>query len=181
MRPDLRILQNLNVRFPAGKTTAIVGASGSGKSTIVGLLERWYELDGDLAPEAMVSTGFVFILTHDLLTHIQHMFSNPGKITVGGQNIRDFDLTWWRSQIGLVQQEPFLFNTTISTNVEYGLIGTKWEFASKKQKKKLVEQACKEAFADEFIARLPEVRCTRPVEIFKRKPNINAGLQYDPR
>lgn len=55
MRPDLRILQNLNVRFPAGKTTAIVGASGSGKSTIVGLLERWYELDGDLAPEATVS------------------------------------------------------------------------------------------------------------------------------
>jgi ATP-binding cassette subfamily B (MDR/TAP) protein 1 len=55
MRPDLRILENLNVTFPAGKVTAIVGASGSGKSTIVGLLERWYELDGYLAPEALVS------------------------------------------------------------------------------------------------------------------------------
>jgi ATP-binding cassette subfamily B (MDR/TAP) protein 1 len=85
------------------------------------------------------------------------MFSNPGLITVGGQNIREIDLAWWRSQIGLVQQEPFLFNTTIFTNVEYGLIGTEWEFSSKQQKMKLVEQACKEAFADEFIARLPEV------------------------
>lgn len=55
MRPDLRILENVNLRFPAVKVTAIVGASGSGKSTIVGLLERWYELDGHLAPEAMVS------------------------------------------------------------------------------------------------------------------------------
>ena len=46
LRPDIRILDDLNVRFPAGKVTAIVGASGSGKSTIVGLLERWYELEG---------------------------------------------------------------------------------------------------------------------------------------
>src|SRR5436190_22793184 len=43
-RPDVQVLNQLNVRFEAGKITAIVGPSGSGKSTIVGLLERWYDL-----------------------------------------------------------------------------------------------------------------------------------------
>jgi ATP-binding cassette subfamily B (MDR/TAP) protein 1 len=43
-RPDVQVLDNLSVRFPAGKITAIVGESGSGKSTIVGMIERWYEL-----------------------------------------------------------------------------------------------------------------------------------------
>lgn len=55
MRWDVKILDNLSLRFPAGKITAIVGASGSGKSTIVGLLERWYELDGHLPVEMIVS------------------------------------------------------------------------------------------------------------------------------
>jgi ABC-type multidrug transport system fused ATPase/permease subunit len=54
-RYDVKVLDNLSVRFPAGKVTAIVGASGSGKSTIVGLLERWYELDGNLTDNAIVS------------------------------------------------------------------------------------------------------------------------------
>ena len=42
-------------------------------------------------------------------------------------------------------------------NVEFGLIGTQWEDADLETKKDLVKQACKEAFADEFISRLPEV------------------------
>ena len=41
--------------------------------------------------------------------------------------------------------------------MEYGLIGTEWENESEEKKKELVEQACREAFADEFITRLPEV------------------------
>ena len=77
---------------------------------------------------------------------------------MGDQNLHETELKSWRSQIGLVQQEPFLFNDTISRNVEYGLVGTEWEHGTKKQKRKLVEKACKEAFANEFIARLPEVR-----------------------
>lgn len=56
-----------------------------------------------------------------------------------------------------MQQEPFLFNNTIYRNVEFGLIGTEWEDADLETKKDLVKQACKEAFADEFIDRLPEV------------------------
>lgn len=80
-----------------------------------------------------------------------------GSITTGGRNLYEMDLRWWRSQIGLVQQEPFLFNDTIFKNVEYGLVGSQWEFASHLTKRVMVEQACKEAYADEFIARLPQV------------------------
>lgn len=43
-RPDAQVLNNLTVEFACGKTTAIVGESGSGKSTIVGLIERWYDV-----------------------------------------------------------------------------------------------------------------------------------------
>jgi ABC-type multidrug transport system fused ATPase/permease subunit len=48
-RPDVQVLRDLTVQFPAGKLTAIVGESGSGKSTIVTMLERWYELNDDIA------------------------------------------------------------------------------------------------------------------------------------
>jgi ATP-binding cassette subfamily B (MDR/TAP) protein 1 len=44
-RPTVKVLQGLDLHIPANKTTALVGASGSGKSTVVGLLERWYEYD----------------------------------------------------------------------------------------------------------------------------------------
>lgn len=67
------------------------------------------------------------------------------------------DLKWWRSQIGIVQQEPFLFDDTIQRNVEYGLVGTQWEDASPEKKTELVKEACREAYADEFIVRLPDV------------------------
>ncbi|KAB5542845.1 ABC transporter-like protein [Coniochaeta sp. 2T2.1] len=138
-RPHIKVLDDLSLRFPAGKITAIVGPSGSGKSTIVGLLERWYELDGDPA--------------QNLVT----LWLRNGTITTGGRLIKeDIDLKWWRSQIGLVQQEPFLFNDSIYRNVEHGLVGTEWEHAPLATKKELVKQACAEAFADEFIDRLPE-------------------------
>ncbi|KAK3316628.1 P-loop containing nucleoside triphosphate hydrolase protein [Apodospora peruviana] len=136
-RPDLKILDNLNLCLPAGKITAIVGPSGSGKSTIVGLLERWYEIQA-------LESGDI------------SLFWRNGSIAVGGRPLREIDLKWWRSQIGLVQQEPFLFNNTIYRNVEFGLIGTEWEDADLETKKDLVKQACREAFADEFIDRLPE-------------------------
>ncbi|KAI5865391.1 P-loop containing nucleoside triphosphate hydrolase protein [Durotheca rogersii] len=136
-RPQLKVLDGLNLILPAGKITAIVGPSGSGKSTIVALIERWYELDGDMGEKKLIT------------------FFRNGSLTIGGCKLTDIDLKWWRSQIGLVQQEPFLFNTTIFQNVANGLVGTEWENADMSKKRELVEQACKEAFADEFISRLP--------------------------
>ncbi|KAI1339085.1 ABC transporter-like protein [Xylariaceae sp. FL0016] len=137
-RPKLKVLDNLCLILPAGKITAIVGPSGSGKSTIVALIQRWYEMNGDMEKRKLI-----------------HYFRN-GSITVGGKKLTDLDLRWWRSQIGLVQQEPFLFNQTIFQNVAHGLTGTEWQDADHNTKRELVENACKEAFADEFIARLPD-------------------------
>lgn len=54
-RPEVKVLDDLNLCFPAGKLTAIVGPSGSGKSTIVSILERWYEFNGDPVTNPFVS------------------------------------------------------------------------------------------------------------------------------
>ncbi|OGM40492.1 lipid A export ATP-binding/permease protein msbA [Aspergillus bombycis] len=131
-RPDTAVLKGLDARFKKGKTTALVGPSGSGKSTIVALVERWYQLG------------------------VRKEDHSRGTISVGEHNINSLDIKWWRSQIGLVQQEPFLFNDTIFNNVSFGLIGTKWENETEAVKREMVEKACREAFAEEFISRLPK-------------------------
>ncbi|KLU91127.1 hypothetical protein MAPG_09650, partial [Magnaporthiopsis poae ATCC 64411] len=79
-----------------------------------------------------------------------------GSISTCGHGIDEINVKWWRSQIGLVQQEPFLFNDTIEKNVMNGLIGSEFEDASDERKKELVREACAEAFADEFIDKLPD-------------------------
>ena len=79
-----------------------------------------------------------------------------GSVTTCGRSLDEIDIRWWRSQIGLVQQEPFLFDDTIFNNVAFGLVGSVHENATVKEKEVLVEEACKEAFADEFINRLPD-------------------------
>lgn len=78
-----------------------------------------------------------------------------GTIQIGEHDLRTVDVKWWRSQIGLVQQEPFLFSTTIYDNVTFGLCGTQYEHLPKEEKMKMVEVACREAYAEEFISGLP--------------------------
>ncbi|KAJ0119971.1 hypothetical protein J7T55_000821 [Diaporthe amygdali] len=137
-RPDVKILDDLCLRFPAGKVTAIVGPSGSGKSTIVGILQRWYEFNGDPVTNPMV------------------LWLRNGIVAIGKRLLSELDIKWWRNQIGLVQQDNVLFNTTIYKNVEYGLIGTQWEDSSDHKKAMMIRAACQDAFADEFISRLPD-------------------------
>ncbi|KAI0150276.1 ABC transporter-like protein [Xylariaceae sp. FL1272] len=140
MRPSVKVLDNLCLIIPAGKVTAIVGPSGSGKSTIVALLERWYNMPSDRDEDAI----------KQMIMHFRN-----GTVTVGGSDIYKFDLKWWRSQLSCVQQEPFLFNQTIFENVASGLTGTEWEHADTARKRELVENACRESYADEFIVKLP--------------------------
>ena len=166
-RPHVKVLDNLNLRFEPGQITAIVGASGSGKSTIVGLLERWYDLTDDnrvVLPKSRVKdkdkekadeSGDSSDFTEEKEAASKPRIALSGSIFVGDTNLNSVDLTWWRTQIGLVQQEPFIFNDTISRNVEFGLVGSRWENESPEIKKCLVEEACREAFADEFITKLP--------------------------
>lgn len=145
-RPDVQVLRDFSATFQQGKTTALVGPSGSGKSTIVGLLERWYALPISDHPNAEGAD----VKTPSALA------SNSGSVTCGPHNVNALELRWWRTQIGLVQQEPFLFNDTILANVSFGLLGTEWESRPASEKLELVKQACKDAFADEFIDKLPQ-------------------------
>lgn len=144
-RRRVNVLKGFNARFQKGITTALVGPSGSGKSTIVALIERWYQLPtvSESDKEVDQPQG--------------HVHEYQGQILVGNGNINCLDLKWWRSQIGLVQQEPVLFNESVFENVASGLIGSKWEKEPDAVKMELVTKACTEAYADGFVRRLPEV------------------------
>jgi len=66
-----------------------------------------------------------------------------------GENIKQLNLRWLRSQIGLVSQEPVLFNTTIAENIRYGRDNVT---------QKEIEEACRQSNAHGFISKLPKVR-----------------------
>lgn len=184
-RPSKKVLDGLNLRIQAKKNTAIVGPSGAGKSTIVGLIQGWYTLhdqytirtaadktetpdpgakpkDADKSSKAKKKKDKSSSEEKESTTLTP---SDPppeprvqlsGSISTCGHEIEDINMKWWRSQIGLVQQEPFLFNDTIYKNISFGLVGTQWENESEEKKRELVKVACKESFADEFIDRLPD-------------------------
>ncbi|KJK88325.1 Multidrug resistance protein [Metarhizium anisopliae BRIP 53284] len=164
-RPHVKILDGLDLRIQAGKITAIVGPSGSGKSTIVGLIERWYNLKEQHVVARAVEKKKKNKGSESEDDGPEEGQSEPeddgppiklsGTISTSGHPLDDIELKWWRSQIGMVQQEPFLFNDTIYTNVANGLVGSRWEHESEEKKRELVKEACKEAFADEFIDKLP--------------------------
>jgi len=82
------VLKDIDFTIPAGSTFAILGGTGSGKSTLMHLLDRLY----DLPPEC-------------------------GSITIGGVNIAEMKRSWLRKNIGMVLQEPFLFSRTIEENI----------------------------------------------------------------
>ncbi|KAI7750748.1 hypothetical protein M8C21_013050 [Ambrosia artemisiifolia] len=88
-RPDVEIFRDLCLTIRSGKIVALVGESGSGKSTVIQLLQRFYNPDS-------------------------------GCITLDGTELHKFQLKWLRLQIGLVSQEPVLFNDTIRANIAYG-------------------------------------------------------------
>ncbi|KAH6603979.1 MDR-type ABC transporter [Trichoderma cornu-damae] len=83
--------------------------------------------------------------------------ATAGTILLDGYDITTVNAKWLRSQIALVQQQPQLFNASIFENIAYGLTGTEKENASTEEKMRLVEEACREARALEFIHGLPKV------------------------
>lgn len=158
-RPGVKVLDDLNLCFPVGKVTALVGPSGCGKSTIVALLERWYQITDQLLKNEQADQSVADSQsTEEKDRDHGDNNANSGIVTVASHNVDDLDLKWWRSQIGLVQQEPFSFNASIYTNVSYGLVGSQWEDEPEDKKRLLVKDACQESFASEFIERLPGVR-----------------------
>ena len=115
-RPDAPVLRGLSLELAAGASVALVGASGAGKSTVVSLLERFYDPD-------------------------------RGEVLLDGTPLRELNVRWLRQQLGLVMQEPVLFDGSIGENIAYGKEG-----ATQSE----VEASARVANAHEFIAGLPD-------------------------
>ncbi|CAF1034728.1 unnamed protein product [Adineta steineri] len=86
------ILRNFKLNIKSGQKIALVGTSGCGKSTTIQLLQRFYDAN----------------------------FGRIVRILIDSKDIRDLNLQWYRSQIGIVSQEPTLFDMSIRENISYG-------------------------------------------------------------
>ncbi|HZK28915.1 MAG TPA: ABC transporter ATP-binding protein, partial [Clostridia bacterium] len=113
---DEKVLDKLSFEVEAGKTVALVGPSGVGKTTICSLIPRFYDV-------------------------------SQGHVRIDGTDVRDFTLDSLRDNIAVVQQDVYLFNSTVRDNICYG----DWD-ASMDQ----VREAAKRANIDDFIESLPE-------------------------
>ena len=122
-RKDIRILNKLNLSIKKGQQIALVGESGCGKSTVLQLIQRLYDLSkGDLALE--------------------------------GQNIGCLSVPSVRSKLGIVSQEPVLFDRTIRENIQYG-------DNERNVSMEEVVEAARKANIHEFVAALPQGYETR--------------------
>ncbi|NXS56655.1 MDR1 protein, partial [Brachypteracias leptosomus] len=116
-RPEIKVLQGLNMNIEKGQTLALVGSSGCGKSTVLQLLERFYD-------------------------------------PLSGEMVSAFNIQWLRAQIGIVSQEPILFDCTIAENIAYG-------DNSREVSHEEIVKAAKEANIHSFIESLPKKYSTR--------------------
>ncbi|KAH8078415.1 P-loop containing nucleoside triphosphate hydrolase protein [Cristinia sonorae] len=91
------------------------------------------------------------------VVNLVERFYDPlkGSVHLDGIDVRELNVKWLRSQIGLVSQEPILFAASIKDNVAHGLIGSPHENISDEEKLRLVKEACIKANADGFISKLP--------------------------
>lgn len=110
------VLSQVSIHIPAGKSVALVGPSGGGKTTICSLLPRFYDV-------------------------------TAGKVTIDGKDVRDLTLKSLRNQIGMVQQDVYLFDGTIWENIAYGKPDATDEE---------IKEAARRANMDDFIMQLPK-------------------------
>ncbi|XP_069443798.1 LOW QUALITY PROTEIN: ATP-dependent translocase ABCB1-like [Ovis canadensis] len=120
-RPDVPVLRGLSLEVKKGQMLALVDSSGCGKSTVVQLLERFYD------PLA-------------------------GTVFIDGKEVKQLNVQWLRAHMGIVSQEPILFDCSISENIAYEQPGVSQEE---------IEHAAKEANIHSFIEMLPDKYNTR--------------------
>lgn len=129
-RPNVNVANGLNLTARPGQTIALVGPSGGGKSTIINLLQRFYEpKSGDLVSAAGGA-------------------GEEHEQKLDGNSIHDFKLSHLRSQMALVGQEPVLFSGSVLDNVTLGVPGVAREE---------VLDALRIANAADFVEKLPQV------------------------
>src|SRR5690606_23321953 len=122
--PGRPIVKNINLALQAGETSAIVGPTGAGKTTICSLIPRCYDV-------------------------------TEGSITIDGIDIRKMTKRSLRSQIGIVQQDVFLFTGTLRENIAYGKLDATDEE---------IWDAVRRAHLEEFVSGLPDGLDTRSEE-----------------
>ena len=113
---DEMVLRDINLDVRSGKVVALVGMSGGGKTTLVNLIPRFYDVTN-------------------------------GAILIDGADIRDLSIASLRTQIGIVTQDPILFNDTIRNNIGYG---------NPDAPESDIVAAAKAAYAYDFIQGFPE-------------------------
>lgn len=111
-----RIIDGISVTIPEKTTTAIVGPSGGGKTTLVNLLARFWDVDG-------------------------------GTVTLGGRNVKDYDMDSLMENFSFVFQNVYLFHDTIANNIRFGQPEAPME---------AVIAAAKKACCHDFITALPD-------------------------
>jgi ATP-binding cassette subfamily B protein len=111
------VLENINITIKPGQVIALLGSTGSGKTTLVNLLPRFYEY-------------------------------TKGKILLDGIELNRYPRRYLRSQIGIVEQEPFLFSRSIRENITYGV--------GRQVDQEQIEESAKAAAVHDVICTFPE-------------------------
>jgi ATP-binding cassette subfamily B protein len=142
------VLKDISFHVKPGETLALVGATGAGKSSVINILNRFYEI-------------------------------NKGRILVDGNDIRDYKLSYLRSNIATVLQDVFLFSDSIANNIN---------LSNEEISRERLVQAAKEVGAYEFIMKLPG---GFDYDVMERGATLSAGqaqlisfiraMVYDPR
>ncbi|KAL1914882.1 uncharacterized protein VTP21DRAFT_7798 [Calcarisporiella thermophila] len=117
-RKNTPVLHGINLEIPSGKIIALVGASGSGKSTILQLVQRFYD-------------------------------PTQGEVLLDGVALKEINVKWLRSQVGVVGQEPILFNDSIINNIVLGAL-------HRNPTNEEIIEVCKKANCHDFISKLPK-------------------------
>ena len=134
------VLGGVDLVVRPGETVALIGQSGSGKSTAVQLIERFYDPVAH-SPTDVSKDGSLSKICVD------GRDPDAGAVTVDGVDLRDVDPKWLRANIGVVEQEPTLFSGTVHENIAQGKGG---EPATREE----VIEAAKIANAHDFISKM---------------------------
>merc|ERR1712113_1190146 len=134
-RKAAKIFDEIDLDIPSGKVVALVGSSGSGKSSVIQLLERFYDPISYKEEKNDGKTEFVVVK------------EGNGVVSIDGEDMKKSDCRWLRSNFGLVGQEPVLFNDTVYNNIALGKEGcTRAE----------IEEAARSSNAYDFIMKLQD-------------------------